>query len=178
MKIRMNGGTIAMAAGLAVFAVATWFAARTPTPPLLSSATGATSSTSDGKPDIALPVIVSGKTSIIAVTNPPAGIQWTIGKQNTISWNAIGGITGEIALVNATSGIVAGWIQQTLSPTQTSYSWNTEYVFSQAKIPSAQKPVLPGRYFIKIYFASSQVTSTASASFSIVAPTGTAQSSE
>lgn len=169
--MRITGGKIVVTAGIAVLAVATWFASKTPVPPPLPAGATATSSPSDIG-DLASSSAVReratssvGMQAAITITNPAAGDQWVIGEQHTISWNIPGGMTGEIALVNATSGVVAGWIQQTIAPTQTSYPWNTEYLFAGAKIPSTQQPVLPGEYVIKIYFARPNMPTVVSPAF-------------
>jgi hypothetical protein len=173
---------IAIAAGLCIFAVATWFAFRTPSLPPLpvatttasSSSAASSSSQTSSLPSVAVAAqsekTAAPRTIMISITSPTSGAQWAIGSENTISWNKAAGVTGELYLVSATSGAAVGWVQQNIGPNQTYFPWNTQNLFL-GKTDPAGKDVVPGKYFLKLSFSSPSVPTAVSAPFFIVAST-------
>jgi hypothetical protein len=178
---RISINRIAIAVGLAIFAVATWFAARPPVPPPLPEDVTTTASSSPGgtssSPLSALSAVVPpsatkpGATKnivTISITSPTSGAKWVIGSENTISWSKAAGVTGQMYLVNATSGTVAGWIQQNIAPGQIYFPWNTRDLSLGETNPQG-KNVTPGTYFIEMKFSSPSVPFAESVAFMIVA---------
>lgn len=172
-----TGERITIAAGVAILAVATWFAARTPTvAPLPNTATASSSAsaaTAAASTSAIVPIAVTGPSIksqnppvVITLTSPTSGAQWTIGQQNNIIWNKAAGVTGQLYLVDAKTGAIAGWIQQSIASTQTYFPWNTRELFSSATSPQG-KDVLPGEYVVKISFTSPNIPSAVSAPFFI-----------
>ncbi len=159
--------------GLGIFAIATWFASR---PPALPAASLAAATAASSTPVTPLPAaqikknnVAGGAAAVISITltGPTSGAQWAIGTQHTISWNKSAGVTGQMYLVNATSGAIVGWIQQNVAPKQVYFPWNTRDVFLSGTNP-AEKDVLPGKYVIKMSFTAPNVPPAVSAPFFII----------
>lgn len=179
----VSGGKIAAVLVVIAFAIVTWLAFRTPTQPTLPMAATTTTASATASGTIVGSTTVKAAVAaaapapqapakqhliIIAITSPTSSDQWTIGAENTISWSKAAGITGQLYLVNATSGVIAGWIQQNIAPNQTYFPWNARSVFLSHTSP-AGKDVLPGEYVIKMLFASPDVPPVVSAPFFIIA---------
>lgn len=108
------------------------------------------------------------KNQSITITTPVAGAQFVTNKNNLIKWSKEPGITGGIYLVDASTGVTAGWITPTITAHQTSYTWDTRDV-ALSRTNSARKNISAGRYFIKIKL-DKPVADIQSAEFSIVYP--------
>jgi hypothetical protein len=166
---RLSYSTIILAAALAIFAIATWLALQTPSAPSLPpNASSSTTTSGIGITTAPQPQPGTDHLTIINITNPTSSTRWVIGKQNTITWSKAGGITGQMYLVNATSGAIVGWIQQNIAPNQTYFPWSTDDVFLSHTNPT-KKNILPGEYIIKMSFESPNVLPVISAPFFITA---------
>lgn len=104
----------------------------------------------------------------IKVLTPTAGAAWTIGQQNTISWNPEAGTTGVIELLQAgaTKNFVGIILPQT-GPHQTSYTWSTRDL-SLSRTNPAGITVAPGSYVIRILFDGNNLAAATSPAFTIV----------
>ncbi len=114
-----------------------------------------------------------GKYTRITMISPTSNAVWSIGQQHTIQWNQPGGVTGQLSLVNASDGTIAGWIQQNIAPTQTYFVWDARSVYVSS-ISSAGRDVVPGEYLVKLTYDAPDVSSAVSAPFWITAATTTA----
>jgi plastocyanin len=104
----------------------------------------------------------------MVITSPAANDQWVSTVQHTIQWNrASGAPNGTISLVNAATGAVAGWIQQQILPTQTSFPWNTRDIFT-TKTGPLKEDVAPGQYRIVLTFNSPSDPPVTGPEFSII----------
>ena len=104
---------------------------------------------------------------VISFITPPAGDSWPIETQNTIIWNKPGGISGELVLVNAGTGTVAGVILSQVGPEQTSYTWNTRDLYLNRTSPT-ETTVTPGKYMVMLSYDGNHITPVVSPVFSIV----------
>jgi hypothetical protein len=179
MKKKLDGNKITIVVGLGILAIATWFAARPPAPATIGLVSTPTSTSAAANPATLPPTtsaLISSSSqkpkpaavTIITLTSPVSGAQWTIGQTNTISWNKPSGVTGQMWLVNATTGVVVGWILQNVGAAQLYFPWDAREVFVSDTNPSG-KDVMPGRYIIKMSFISPNVPPVTSAPFTIVA---------
>jgi len=102
----------------------------------------------------------------ISIITPVASDIWKIGTDNLISWNQPGDISGDIYLVDATTGVFAGVILPQVGPEQTSYTWNTRDLLVDRTSPF-KKDVVPGTYVLKIAYDGNNVAIATSPSFTI-----------
>lgn len=91
----------------------------------------------------------------IFLVAPLGGETWLIGQSHTISWTNAAQITGEIALLQAGTKTVVGWINSSTGMTQTSYAWDTKSV-STLRSGGLRKDVVPGNYLIRVKFDSAR----------------------
>jgi len=83
---------------------------------------------------------------------PSAGESWTLGKSHEIRWNKNSGTPGSIALVNAATDSIVGWIAPSITAREVAYNWDTSGVQLTQTNP-AKKNVTPGTYYIRIIFS-------------------------
>ncbi len=108
--------------------------------------------------------------SKITIVSPAQNDQWILGNRNTIQWSrAAGAIDGTISLLNASTGVVVGWIQQHISPQQMIFPWNTGDVFI-SPTSALREDVPTGNYRIALTFNSPDIPSVTSPVFSIISP--------
>ncbi len=101
-----------------------------------------------------IPKTVS-KTSAISMVTPALGEIWALGKLHSVRWSHEGGSSGAIALLDASSKIVIGWITPELSSQQVVYSWDTASVALGRKDPQ-KKNISAGTYIVKVVFDGSR----------------------
>ena len=195
-------GKVILIGGAVVLVVATWFAFRKPASPVLpgtnensagiSSSTAATSAgdatgtsgTPVGSDALAneigrkgggttAPIASAPPRILVSFTAPTSSSILVIGNSYDITWNKPAGRTGQLYLVAATSGVIVGWVEQSIGPAQVMFPWKARSVFTGSTSP-VSKDVLPGEYILKLWFDSPQVPIAASAPFMIVATTTTA----
>lgn len=87
----------------------------------------------------------------ISLIAPSGGEKWLTGQNHTISWTSPAQITGEIVLLQAETGAVAGWINSTTGANQTSFDWDTRYLYT-ARNGAIRKDVSAGNYKIRVKF--------------------------
>ncbi len=87
--------------------------------------------------------------TIITFVTPIPGETWTINQQNTVQWSRAGGVSGEIALLDASTKALVGVILPATGPQQTSYAWNTRDLLLSRTNP-LKKNVAPGRYLVRV----------------------------
>jgi plastocyanin len=93
-----------------------------------------------------------------------------LGVQNTIQWSqAAGALDGTIVLIDASTGAIAGWIQQHIAPHQATFPWSTGDVF-MSLAGGQTKNILPGSYRIMLTFNSPSIPSVTGPTFSIISP--------
>lgn len=102
----------------------------------------------------------------IHLRTPIAGETWTIGHQNTISWDRAAGVSGQIELLDAATKALVGVIISQTGPNQTSYAWNTRDVFLSRTNP-LKKTVTPGAYMVRLLFDGNNISSVTSGVFTI-----------
>lgn len=107
-----------------------------------------------------------GKSFTIYLSAPSGGEKWLIGTDHTISWTNAAKITGEITLVQAGTNEVMGWINSMTGADQTSYSWDTRYLYL-TRNSAERKTVGQGNYFIRVKFDSASYPVLTSGTFSI-----------
>lgn len=110
----------------------------------------------------------TSKTQSSAILSPAANAIWILNASHTISWTRSVGVTGSAYLLNAADKSLVGYILQTVQPNQTSFIWDTQYLFATRTSPTKQN-VMAGLYVIKVQFDKSQ-GSLESGPFSIVYP--------
>jgi hypothetical protein len=71
--------------------------------------------------------------------------------------------------MNASTGAIAGWIEQEILPNQTGFSWNTRDIFLSKTSP-LKKDVTVGAYRIIVSFDSPSKPAAVSSIFNIIAP--------
>lgn len=93
----------------------------------------------------------SQKATGVEVLSPRDSDAWIIDSQNIIAWSREMGIAGSIALIDAKTEKVAGWIAQNVGARQSSFQWDTRDVFL-SYYESLKKPVEAGSYKVRIFF--------------------------
>lgn len=173
---------------MAVWAVLTWFVFRLPQSPVpvvqnqtstppggAQAVSGNNAAAIPGGGTVSKPPTVPATTASKPassgnyIISPAAGAQWVFEQANLIQWAKGAGVTGNIYLVNAADGTVAGWLIQQTNAHDTSFNWNTRDLYISRTSP-IKKDVKPGKYIIKISFNSPQQPPLASAPFSIILP--------
>ncbi|MBM3256830.1 MAG: hypothetical protein FJY98_00665 [Candidatus Liptonbacteria bacterium] len=107
--------------------------------------------------------------SSISITSPRPDEQWALKESHLVKWSKSPGVSGSLYLVNAMTKSVVGWISPTITPEQTSYSWDTQYLNISRTDPS-RKEILPGRYIIRMELDRRPPAIAESAPFVIVYP--------
>ena len=168
-------------AGIVVICLVVWlFAKLSAGSPQLTGAPGAsttsTASSSTGASAPAAPTqthpsgAASPAAAKITMTEPILGSQWILGEQNTIQWSrAAGSPDGTITLLDASTGVIVGWIQQHILTPQTNFSWDTGVVFP-SRTSGLTKSVSTGNYRIMLTFNSPSIPSVTGPVFSIISP--------
>ena len=168
--MKLSGNVITLAVGGIILIAATWYASRLPASPIPSvMLTGAPTTTTPAQvpltPTVPTPPVAGGSkpaaaladakpsTPSIVFSSPSENALWLIGVEHTISWDKAGASVGRIALINAATGAIAGWVSENVASVQTSLSWNTRDLFITRTSP-LKKDVIPGNYFLKIFFVS------------------------
>ena len=100
--------------------------------------------------------------NIITILSPQAGEKLVIGQTHTIKWSKESGFKGFIYLVNSATKEIVGWINSETGPHDTSYAWDTRYVFA-GRYNATKIPVAVGKYTIGIGFESKQPSVTSGA---------------
>lgn len=100
-----------------------------------------------GAPPVAAPV----PSGAIRVVMPAAGEIWSSEKSHTIRWSREAGYSGGIALLDASSKAVIGWIVQNFSSDQVTYNWDTMGVALTRTNP-VKTDVPVGTYVVRIVF--------------------------
>ncbi len=121
------------------------------------------------KPPIAVAKSAPSTTPAVSILSPAASVKWVIGQNNVITWSQETKFTGGIYLVAASTGATVGWINTSIGPHQTSYTWNTRDVFLSRTNP-AKKDIAVGVYRIKIVFDGGAVSEISGPVFSIIYP--------
>jgi len=106
--------------------------------------------------------------NIITFSSPSANEQWIFGQNNKIAWNNPAGISGSLSLLDGQTKAVVGFINVTLGPNQTSYTWDTTSVALSRTNP-AKKDIAPGTYIAKLAF-DGPIASLQSAPFKVIYP--------
>ncbi len=88
---------------------------------------------------------------VMTLTSPAAGDIWQIGTDHTIAWSRAGNFSGQIDLLDASTGLQVGVVLPQVGTNQTSYTWNARSVSLSRTNPQG-KDVLPGAYRIRISF--------------------------
>jgi hypothetical protein len=103
----------------------------------------------------------------IHLRTPIAGETWTIGQQNTISWDRAAGVYGQIELLDASTKTLIGVIIPQTGPNQTSYTWNTRDILLSRNNP-LKKNVVQGTYLVRLLFDGNNLAPVTSGAFNIV----------
>ncbi len=107
-------------------------------------------------------------TQSIHLVTPTANNVWTITRQNLISWDRAGGVTGQIELLDAATYKLVGVILNQIDARQTSYTWNTRDLLMSRTSP-AKITVVPGSYVVRISFDGNHLSPITSPTVTIVA---------
>ena len=89
----------------------------------------------------------------IVITSPVAGEEWVIDNLHSIKWNTEAGVSGGIYLINDDTKKIVGWIISELGPRQTSYNWDTRFVFV-GRYGGVKQEIGVGNYYLAIKFDS------------------------
>jgi len=174
----MMGNKAVLFCGIVVVAAATWFAFTPPTVPQLPFST---TPTPDNSAETAIPpsmpvavadTAAPAKTIHIRFTSPTSSSVLVIGTSYDITWDVPGGLHGQLSLVDAGTGQVVGWIEQSVGPAQVMYPWTVRSVLVNGT-SAAAKDIAPGRYQLRVTYPSAQVPEAESAAFEVVAATPT-----
>ena len=98
---------------------------------------------------------------------PPEGDLWKLGAQNIISWNRAGNFSGHLDLIDARTKRTVGVILSQVGTQQTSYTWDTRYLFISRNSP-LKTSVMPGTYVITLTYDGNHIPTFTSASFTII----------
>ncbi len=158
-----------LVAAILVFGVLTWLFAKIPAGMLgpIGNTIQPPASTTAGNPSVPTHLPPPPPVAQITITSPAQDAAWVLQNQNTITWNQAAGSPGGIYLLNAGTGAIVGWIEQQVSATQTSFSWNTRDVFVSRTSP-IKADVPAGRYRIALTFSSTRYPTVTSQTFSII----------
>ncbi len=126
---------------------------------------GATPTTSGPKPS----ANQLNKTTPLAIASPQAGENIVIGQIYTIKWSKESGVKGFVYLSDAATKKVVGWINSETDPHDTSYTWDTRYIFPTRYSP-VKNPLQVGKYTVSVGFESAQYPTVTSGIFSIIYP--------
>jgi hypothetical protein len=96
---------------------------------------------------------------------PAAGDYWVMNKQHVIEWNNDPGVPGAIALADANTKKIIGWLEQHTDARETSFTWETQDYFL-SRNSDAKGQLSPGTY-VAILQSDSTYASTESAPFRI-----------
>jgi len=91
------------------------------------------------------------------VVTPAGGESWTIGKNHEIRWNKHSGLPGSIALVNASTDQIVGWISPSTIAKQVTFNWDTRNLQITQTNP-AKITVDPGTYYVQVIFSNPSIS--------------------
>lgn len=91
------------------------------------------------------------KTEGVSIVSPVGGEKWLLSKPHVVRWSREVGRTGAIALLNASSRAVVGWLTISVTPKQVSYDWDT-YRVSLSRTSPIREIIPAGTYIIQVVY--------------------------